>query len=290
ITAIGVVVVVLAVVGALLVPHLGDLFSDEQGVDLSSLPNSNAVAQGTPVSELALARPTAEPGSTSTNPAPTGAAGVIVPDASPLTQPTAVSTAVATVASAAASRTLLDESFASNANNWPNNPQGTAWLTGGTYRIAPRQASQFVAIGAPAVGEILQDVVVNATFRKVGGPAGGGYGIIVRDQGPWPRDGNNQQGRYYVLEAGDKGEIGIWRREGDHWVDLLPWQRSDAVHPGNQPNDLTVRAIGDRLSLSVNGTEVGVRNDSTLSVGNVGIFVGGDGNQVAVDQFNIRTP
>ena len=112
----------------------------------------------------------------------------------------------------------------------------------------------------------------------------------MRDQGPAPRDGSNQQGRYYVLETGDKGEVGIWRRENDRWIDLLPWQRSDAVRPGGAPNELSAKAVGDRLSLSVNGVEVGFRNDSTLAVGNVGIFVGGDGNQVAVDQLTVGTP
>jgi hypothetical protein len=142
----------------------------------------------------------------------------------------------------------------------------------------------------PAIGEILQDVVVTASFRKVGGPAGGGYGIIVRDQGPAPRDGTNQQGRYYVLEVGDKGEVGIWRREGSNWVDLVPWQRASAVKPGSATNELTVKANGARLSLSVNGEEVAAREDGSLAVGNVGVFVGGDGNQVALDQLSIRTP
>ena len=78
-------------------------------------------------------------------------------------------------------------------------------------------------------------MLVTADFRKLGGPDGGGYGIIVRDQGRAPRDGSSQHGRYYVLEVGDKGEVGIWRREGDHWVDLLPWQHADAVSPGTAP-------------------------------------------------------
>ena len=75
------------------------------------------------------------------------------------------------------------------------------------------------------------------TSAKLGGPDGGGYGIIVRDQRQGPRDGSSQDGRYYVLEVGDKGEVGIWRRDGDHWVDLLPWQHSDAVKTGTAPNN-----------------------------------------------------
>jgi len=152
------------------------------------------------------------------------------------------------------------------------------------------RARPFVALGIPPVGEILQDVTISGIFRKIGGPPGCGYGFIVRDQGPGPRDGVNQAGRYYVLEVDDKGEVGIWRRDGDRWVDLLPWQRADAVHTGNATNDVTVRASGERLSLSVNGTEVAARNDKNLTVGNVGIFVGGDGNQVALEQLTVKTP
>jgi hypothetical protein len=146
-----------------------------------------------------------------------------------------------------------------------------------------------VAINVPML-DVLQDTIVSATFHKVGGPPGGGYGIIVRDQSQDPLDGVNQNGHYYVLEAGDKGEVGIWRRDGDRWIDLLSWQRSDAVRPDTATNELVVHAIGDRLTLSINGAEVATRTDATLPSGRTGIFVGGDGNQVAVDHLTVQTP
>jgi hypothetical protein len=184
---------------------------------------------------------------------------------------------------------VFEERFATNDAGWPSSPQGVAWITSGNYRIATRQAGQFVALSAP-ISNVPADVIVNATFHKLAGPAGGGYGIIVRDQGPSTRDGTSQDGRYYVLEAGDKGEIGIWRREVDHWVDLLPWQHSEVVRTGSGTNELTVRAVGTTLSLSVNGTEVATKTEATLSSGAIGLFVGGDENQVAVDRFSIQTP
>ena len=185
---------------------------------------------------------------------------------------------------------MLDERFTNNARNWPSNPQGTAWLTSGSYRLIPRQAGQFVAVGAP-IADVLQNVIISATFRKLGGtPAGGGFGIIVRSQGTATLDGTSQGGQYYVLEVGDKGEVGIWRRAVDQWIDVLPWQHADAVRAGTATNDLTVSAIGNRLSMSVNGTPVATRNDPTFATGTVGLLVGGDGNQVAVDHFTIQTP
>ncbi len=137
---------------------------------------------------------------------------------------------------------------------------------------------------------MLQDVVVNATFHKLSGPPGGGYGILVRDQAAAPQNGVSQDGRYYVLEVGDNGDVGMWRRDGDHWVDLLPWQPNAAVKPDVASNELSVRAVGTRLSLTVNGTLLATKTDDTFAAGGVGVFVGGDGNQVSVDRFSIHTP
>ena len=184
---------------------------------------------------------------------------------------------------------LLDEDFADNRMGWPNASTSTAWLDGGEYRLAPRQAHQFVAVGAP-LSMPLGDVVVSARFRKVGGPPGGGYGVILRDQEPGSRDGVRQDGRYYVLEVGDRGEIGVWRRDGQEWVDLLPWTPSEVVRQGDAPNDLEVLAKGSRLTLIVNGVQVASQVDNQLPSGGVGVFVGGDGNHVALEHFMVRSP
>jgi hypothetical protein len=190
---------------------------------------------------------------------------------------------------ASPSAVLLNEHFANNDSNWPNDPRSSAWFSDGVYHIEPRQAGRFVAISAPIVN-LPGDVVISATFRKLGGPAGGGYGIIVRDQDDGVRDGTTQNGHYYVLEVGDIGEVGMWRREADHWVDLLPWQHSDAVKTGTATNQVTVRAVGNALSLVVNGAPVAIRSDAQFTRGQAGLFVGGDGNQVAVSHFTIKTP
>jgi hypothetical protein len=351
--AAGLLAVLLVVGVAVLIGP--SLLAGDQEMDLSSLPNASAVASGTPVAQLGLARPTAgaaadatsaadntadtaddssaqatmqdsDPSmqhgdsstqsgaSTQSAPAADAQSAAPTADASRLASPTATTAQSIPAASAksnaaasvqsnppasvqstpapalASSRTVLRESFADNSRGWPNNTQGVAWLTQGALRLEPRQAKQFLALAVPTSGDVPADVTVSGTFRKLGGPAGGGYGFLVRDQGPGPRDGANQNGRYYVLEVGDKGEVGIWRRETDRWVDLLPWQHTDAVRPGVASNDVTVRASGERLSLVVNGTEVGSSQDATLASGNVGVFVGGDGNQVTLENLSVTTP
>ena len=184
---------------------------------------------------------------------------------------------------------LLDARFTSGpADNWVENPPYAAW-SDGAYRLQARDLAQFVAVGVPT-GQDLSDTVVSATFRKTGGSPGGGYGLILRDQGPLPRDGISQESNAYVFATGDLGEFGVWRRDGDHWVDLVPWTRSNAVRAGGSPNDLMVRALGVQMTFNVNGMQVAVVEDDTLASGGVGIFVGGDYNEVALDHFSVQLP
>jgi hypothetical protein len=266
---------IVAALAYLLLPQLGAALASDS-LDTANLPNAGRIAAGTPVTDI--------PGLHVT---PVAVSGVQV---TPIAQPTPV--AQATPAQNAPSNSagpLFEDHFTSNDANWPSDPQGIGLITNGAYRLVTRQAAQFVAVGAP-LANVPADVLVHASFRKLGGPAGGGYGIIVRNQDASALDGKTQDGHYYVLEVGDTGDIGIWRRDGDHWVDLQPWQRSDAVKTGIASNDLSVRAVGNTLTLYVNGTPVATRTDATLARGTAGLFVGGDGNQVAVSDFSIQTP
>ncbi|HZQ99499.1 MAG TPA: hypothetical protein VFC93_11870 [Chloroflexota bacterium] len=271
------------------------------------VPAARAVETAAPAAELALATrereepsPTAQPPPTAepspaerptTQPSPTpatvSATATPLATASPSAQPTSSPTPPPSATAVETPVVVLDERFADNRLGWPNDARGTAWLTRGAYHFAVRQPGRFVAVGVK-VGQALSDVIVTGVFRKVGGPSGGGYGVIVRDQSPSPGDGVEQTGRYYVLEAGDKGEVGIWRRDEDHWVDLLPWTQSSAVHPGGERNELTVRAVGRQIALSVNGTDVASVEDAALDGGGVGVFVGGDANEVVLERLTVQ--
>jgi hypothetical protein len=186
-------------------------------------------------------------------------------------------------------RTVLDERFQNNQLGWTHQPDATAWLGDGVYRLFGRPPIGAVSVGAP-LGQSYRDVVVHGRFRKIGGPPGGGYGIIVRDDGPGPRDGVNQLGRFYVLEVGDLGEYGIWRRDQDQWVDIIPWTSHPAIRKGQEPNELTVQAYGPRLTLIVNGTEIASVEDTNLQEGGVGFYQGGDLNESVVERFVVQVP
>ncbi len=92
-----------------------------------------------------------------------------------------------------------------------------------------------------------------------------------------------------MLEVGDIGQVGIWRREQDHWDEIVAWTTSAAVRPGAAENTLFVRTTGDQLTLSVNGTQVATGIDPALARGSVGVFVGGDQNQAVLTQLRIQS-
>ena len=249
----------------------------------------------------ATAAPPAAASPASTAAASPGPAIVATPppaSPAPATAPVAVAAPTSPPAAPASSpspapepvfQTVLDERFANNQRGWPDNQQSTAWLGDGVYHLNARDPGRFVSVGAPGLGSF-GDVEVTGRFRKVGGPPGGGYGLILRDQGPDPRDGLNQGGRYYVLEVGEGTQFGIWRRETDQWVDLIVFTPSGAVKPPPETNELTVRAIGPRLIFIVNGRQVADIVDPALANGKVGIYVAGDGNVVEAEQFTVRAP
>jgi hypothetical protein len=197
------------------------------------------------------------------------------------------SAAVSATSSAGQSAALLDFAPLRQAGLlWPNDPQSVSWFGTDGYHLTARKAGQFVAIGV-LQNQDLRNALVTATFRKVGGPAGGGYGVILRDQPLGPRDGLDQRGNYLVFEVGDKGELGIWRRDQDQWVDILGWTPSSAVQTGSGENTLSVRAVGDQLEFSVNGTAVPTQTSAQPTSGGVGVFLGGDANEAVLTRLTV---
>ena len=244
------------------------------------VPPTAAPPTAVPPTEVPAVAPATVAPPTPPPPTPVPPAIVAPPTAVP---PTAVP---ATAAPATSPAPSVDESFASGAAGWPDAATSSAfWDTSG-YHLVPRNAGQYVAITAPSV-QTLTNGAVSGLFRKLAGPVGGGYGLILRAQSPL--DGSNQGGRYYVFEVGDRGEVGAWRREQSQWIDLLPWQSNEAVRPGIAENRLEVRANGPQFTFSVNDTPVAQVSDATLPSGAVGVFTGGDGNQVLLERFTVAS-
>lgn len=230
-------------------------------------------------------RPTAGEGAAEP-PAPPSAS-VAPPSASVAPPSAAVAPPAVTPVGAGARAPFFQASFDGSQPAWPNDAAGPARFQDGAYRIASQTPGRFVGITAP-FAQPLRDVVVTAVFQKVGGPSGGMHGVILRDGGPGRRDGSNQIGDFYVLGVDDRSQYGVWRHEGDRWVELVPLTPSDAVRGGTEVNQIIARAIDDRLSLTVNNVEVATVLGAQARAGSVGIFVGGDVNEVLVTRFEIE--
>lgn len=69
----------------------------------------------------------------------------------------------------------------------------------------------------------------------------------------------------------------------------MPWTPNNAVHVDAGENTLTADVLGDRLTFVANGTKI-AESLVGLPEGRVGIFVGGDGNEVLVDTFRVQVP
>jgi hypothetical protein len=53
---------------------------------------------------------------------------------------------------------------------------------------------------------------------------------------------------------------------------------------------LVALAISNRLAFSINGVSIASVVDETLTAGSVGIFVGGDLNEVALEELIVEVP
>jgi hypothetical protein len=221
------------------------------------------------------------------SPPPAAIVPSMIADSEPPTERTLASAAVQP---RAVPRVLFAERFVSPLAGWPNNPAGVAWFESGSYTLTTRNPGRFVALAAP-LAPPEGDVMLSARFRKTDGPPGGGYGFVLRDQGISTLDGQNQFGRFMVVEVGDQGDIGIWHREELRWIDLVPWTRSDAVRTGTEPNELVVTTDGPGVVVTVNGTRVAELVYYGLpDQGGVGVFIGGDQNQVALEWLRVEHP
>ena len=148
--------------------------------------------------------------------------------------------------------------------------------------------NEFVAIGNPSA-QRLRDMVVTARFAKVGGPPGGGFGVIVRDQAPWPARWPESVGQ--LLRA-----RGRRSRRSRH---LAPRRqrvgRSGAVDPVSRRAARQCRERAHRARRRAATDAAGQRHrgrqrieDATLAEGTTGVFVGGDQNQVLLRQLTRR--
>lgn len=91
------------------------------------------------------------------------------------------------------------------------------------------------------------------------------YGILFRAP-------DNTQGYLYNVACDGSYQFRIW--DGEQFTDVINWSVDARIATGPEVNQrLGIWAKGDRLTLYVNGFEVGQVNDSTFSSGTFGVNI-----------------
>lgn len=95
-----------------------------------------------------------------------------------------------------------------------------------------------------------------------------GYGIVFRYL-----DENN----YNVFAVDGLGRFSIWVRQNGEWLELRAtdenWTPNEAILPIGQPNNLEIEVFENTLTGYVNGRQVAMVIDETISAGGIGIYV-----------------
>jgi len=161
-----------------------------------------------------------------------------------------------------------------------DDPNNVLWPTGdmnGVMReITPDGIYRFVnpnpgaALTTILEGDYIYDYVTITMEARLhdDSPPNSGYGIVFRYQ---------DNANYNVFAVDGAGRYSVWVRSGGQWRELRSagenWTANDVIAPVGSANRLTLHAQGALLTGEVNGQQVTVVSDTTLSAGRIGIYL-----------------
>lgn len=264
--------------------------TEEQPVILASatpeLPTLPPV-EATATSEPTVAAPPAEPPTaTAVPPTATAAATEPAPTAAAPAGPTATvsSSDPRSRLGAPTSTDSMDDSFTWN---WPvgSDKYTNGVFVNGTLAITTLDSADGWRMANPR-GYGFNDIYLEATFKTAACSGTDHYGIILRV----PVLEDPDQG--YLFGVTCDGKYSLRRWDGDakprpEMKRLIDWTASSAINSGsNQTNRLGVWAVGNRLVLYINGTQVGESQDALFKSGFFGVFAGYDNTKNMVIQLD----
>ncbi|HEX6540319.1 MAG TPA: hypothetical protein VF040_01085, partial [Ktedonobacterales bacterium] len=128
---------------------------------------------------------------------------------------------------------------------------------------------------ADAVG----DSVTTVSVKQISGPITRTYGLVIR---------RNGKGNYYEFGIDGNGKWRFSKVVNGTLTDIVTFTSNSAIKKGlNQVNTLSVSARGSHFVLSINGTQVGIADDSTFKSGKTGLL-GYDGIEVVFTNLSIK--
>lgn len=179
----------------------------------------------------------------------------------------------------------IDEQFVSNENDWDTGLQeieyGTADLTleDGSYRwqLAANSKTGITWWAYPFIDHRVGDFYATAECRLVRGKASGSScGLAFRIA-----DGKN----FYKFVVADDQRLEIAIVEKGEWVELLPWEDTDLVRPGEM-NRVAILARGTHYRFFINGELAHELDNDQSATGGVGILADVWGENEAEFEFS----
>ncbi len=115
----------------------------------------------------------------------------------------------------------------------------------------------------------LEDFYLEATIKSGSCSGTDRYGLIARVPDPEEAD------RGYLLGVTCSGKYSLRKWDGLHMTNLIDWTASPTIQAGaNQTNRLGLLAVGNHLSVYINGALLKEITDSSFAKGSFGLFVG----------------
>lgn len=245
-------------------------------------PATSAIPSLTP-SPVATASPTA----TTASPSPT-ATITVSPTATRLASPTiaaptaaastplpATATATAPTVPSASAAALFTANFATwftGEETAPFPSRSGFDPAGNEYSLALTDPSrQYGAFRYGNESLRLADFRLDIEARAVAGPVGGSYGVVFRAVPPAPGQQAVAQQLFFVTNDGKFFLTQI--DAAGSGTALAPPTASAAIKPGTAVNHLTVVCKGDRITLAINGQEVGTYSGAAMAPGGFGVGV-----------------
>ena len=157
---------------------------------------------------------------------------------------------------------LLRQDYANPDPAWPTNEneQEQRGLAEGRFYLIARQPQSLLSQVVPGRYD---NVVIEVEAGQTDGPAGGAYGLILRQ-----RDSSN----FYYVGLTSQGSYSFARLVSGQWQEIIPWTPAEAILKVGYLNRLRVEAQGKQFKVIVNGQVLAAVEDGTFDTGTVALF------------------
>jgi len=183
-------------------------------------------------------------------------------------------------------KVLFQDDFSDTSSGWDriNETEGVNDYVDDGYRIFVNKQDWY-KWGNPGLN--FTDVIIDVDAKKIAGPEENDYGVICRY-----KDEDN----FYFFTIGSDGYYGVSRMSNGEeslvGMDQLEFNDT-AINLGDASNHIRAKCVGDKLTLTVNGTVLADVKDANIASGDVGLIAGTydePGADILFDNFTVAQP